>query len=98
MVASTYDEKEDNRRFSDKHDLTYPLLEDKEAGMAKLLGILNEKYEPGHMAYGIPHPGMYLLDENGVIFAKFAEEGYKNRPAFDLVKKAIEEMIKGNTD
>jgi peroxiredoxin len=52
------------------------------------LGILNEDYEPSSRAYGVPHPGIFLLDPNGVIRAKFAEEGYRARPDFDSVLEA----------
>lgn len=64
--------------------------------MAVRLGILNEKYMPGHRAYGIPHPGMYLIDSEGIIRAKFAEADYRDRPSFEAVIQFIEEMPEGD--
>ena len=45
-------------------------------------------YEPGHRVYGIPYPGIFLVDPNGVIQAKFAEESYRDRPDFANVLEA----------
>ncbi len=52
------------------------------------MGILNTQYEPGHRAYGIPYPGIFVLDSSGTIRAKLAEEDYKVRPDFSLVLEA----------
>ncbi len=36
----------------------------------------------GHQAFGIPHPRILFLDSEGVIRAKYAVPGYRQRPPF----------------
>ena len=44
--------------------------------------------EVEYRAYGIPYPGIFVLDHTGVIRAKLAEEDYRIRPDFSLVLEA----------
>ncbi|MBD3648787.1 MAG: redoxin domain-containing protein [Pseudomonadales bacterium] len=94
VVGMTYDPNDVSRKFSEQNDITYPILRDVNAHYVRAFGILNEAYEPGHRAYGIPHPGMFLIDGAGVIRAKFAEEDYRQRPEFEMVLEAAREMVK----
>ena len=45
----------------------------------KTLGILNEEHQPGETAYGIPHPGMIVIDTDGVVVGKLFLESYSQR-------------------
>ncbi len=94
VVAMTYDDHEVSRKFSERSHISYPILKDVDARHVSAFGILNEAYERGHRAYGIPHPGMFLIDADGTIRAKFAEEDYRDRPAFDNVLEAARAMVK----
>lgn len=96
VAAMTYDDHAVSRKFTEKNDLHYPILKDIDAQHVKRFGILNENYEPGHRAYGIPHPGMFLVDDEGIIRAKFAEEDYRDRPAFEEVLKVARSMVNGD--
>ena len=42
-------------------------------------GILNEEYEPGDDAYGIPYPGVYVLNSQQQIVGKIFVESYRIR-------------------
>jgi peroxiredoxin len=56
VVALTYDDPSLQQLFIDKNGIEYAFLSDIDAYSVKALGILNEGYEPGDGAYGIPHP------------------------------------------
>lgn len=79
MVAITYDEPSLQRAFIDKFGITIPLLSDQDALSFKTLGILNEDYAPGDFQYGIPHPGMIVIDSRGQVVGKLFLEDYGSR-------------------
>ena len=43
------------------------------------LGVLNEQYEPGEPAYGIPHPGVFVVDTDNQIVGKIFIESFRER-------------------
>lgn len=79
MVAITYDDPAQQQAFIDKFGITIPLLSDTDALSFKTLGILNEDYAPGDFQYGIPHPGMIVIDRNGQVVGKLFLEAYSSR-------------------
>ena len=78
-VAITYDEPSLQQAFIDKFGITIPLLSDDHALSFKTLGILNEDYAPGDFQYGIPHPGMIVIDGSGNVVGKLFLEAYSSR-------------------
>lgn len=97
VAASTYDKVEQNAEFKSSEELTYPLLSDQEAKTVKALGILNEQYEEGSGAYGVPHPGVVLVDTEGNVVLKRAEEKYSDRPSMDDLLEDVKEFVAGDT-
>jgi peroxiredoxin len=79
VVGLTYDPPVGQQPFKDKFAITYPILSDNDAATVKTLGILNGKYSPGENAYGIGHPGAFVIDKNGVIVGKIFIEAYSTR-------------------
>ncbi len=79
LVAITYDAPARQQAFIDKHGITIPVLSDIDALSFKTLGILNETYQPGDLQYGIPHPGMIVIDPRGVVVGKLFLEAYSAR-------------------
>jgi len=79
MVAMTYDEPALQQAFIDKYGITIPVLSDNDALTFKTLGILNEDYAPGDFQYGIPHPGMIIIDTRGEVVGKLFLEAYSSR-------------------
>jgi peroxiredoxin len=79
MVAITYDDPVLQQAFIDKFGITIPMLSDEDALSFKTLGILNEDYAPGDSQYGIPHPGMIVIDINGRVVGKQFLEAYSSR-------------------
>lgn len=43
------------------------------------LGILNENNSPGEPAYGIPHPGVFVVNTDNEIVGKIFIESFRER-------------------
>ena len=76
------------RAFANKQAIAFPLLSDEGSHVMRRLGLLNERVQEDHAAYGIkpdprhtnlPYPGVFVLDEAGVIVAKRFHESYRER-------------------
>ncbi|MXZ43428.1 MAG: redoxin domain-containing protein [Gammaproteobacteria bacterium] len=93
VAASTYDKVNQNATFKSSEELTYPLLSDQEAKTVKSLGILNEDYAEGSGAYGVPHPGVILIDSDGKVVLKRAEEKYSDRPSMDDLLEDVKKFV-----
>jgi peroxiredoxin len=65
--------------FIDKFGITIPVLSDSNALSFKTLGILNTDYVPGDFQYGIPHPGIIVVDSEGRVVGKLFLEDYSSR-------------------
>jgi peroxiredoxin len=79
MVGITYDDPALQQAFIDKFGITIPILSDIDALSFKTLGILNREYQPGDSHYGIPNPGMIIIDTRGVVVGKLFLEAYSSR-------------------
>lgn len=90
LVALSYDSVEVLKEFSEQHDIGITLLSDPTSSVIDAFGIRNEEHEEGSTGYGIPHPGIMVFDGDGKLVAKFAEQGYRKRPAVDKVLVAID--------
>ena len=89
MAAMTYDAVDKLAAFAEKHGVAYPVLSDEGAAHVNALGIRNEEYGEGHGAYGVAHPGIFLIDAEGTILLKRALPGYRDRPPFDELLAAV---------
>ena len=68
------------REFAAKQNIPYRLLSDIDSETIRRYGILNEQVEDnGGPLSGIPYPGVYVTDEQGVVVAKFFHDTYKKR-------------------
>ena len=92
VVAMTYDPVELLKTVEEDQGIEFTLLHDEDVTHVDALGIRNLDYEPGHRVYGIPYPGIFLVDSEGVIQYKFAEESFRDRPDFDYVLEAAATM------
>ncbi len=75
----TYDAPELQQAFVDAGDITYPFISDVDTATMTALGILNEQYEPGEPAYGIPHPGVFVVNTDNEIVGKIFVESFRER-------------------
>ncbi len=79
IVVITYDSPELQTAFIDKFGITFPLLSDVDATSVKNLGLLNTDYQPGDSNYGIPYPGIIVLDRDQKVVGKVFLENYAER-------------------
>lgn len=79
MVAITYDAPQLQQAFIDKFSIGIPVLSDIDALSFKTLGILNTQYQAGDRQYGIPYPGMIVINRQGIVVGKLFLEAYSSR-------------------
>jgi peroxiredoxin len=88
IATMTYDSLETLKAAELDYDTTFPLLREADTKYFTALDVLNKDYAPGSRAYGIPEPGIFLVDTSGVIRFKFSEQDYRVRPDFAEVLAA----------
>lgn len=79
LVAITYDSPQLQQAFIDKFGITIPVLSDINGLSFRTLGILNEDYRKGDRQYGIPYPGMIVINPAGEVVGKLFLEAYSSR-------------------
>lgn len=83
--------------FSERHAISFPLLSDEDSAVIRSFGILNTLIQPGegtHMRwYGIPYPGTYVTDADGVVVDKDFHQHHARR----LSGQALLHRILGTT-
>jgi hypothetical protein len=85
LYAISYDDQETLTEFGEKQGISYPLLSDIDSAVIRQFGILNDQVtENDSLLYGIPYPGVYVTDEDGVVVAKFFHDSYKKRDSAEL--------------
>lgn len=78
LIAVSYDSPATNATASAKLGLTFPLLSDPGSKVIDAYGIRNQ--DAKGRAAGVPHPTVFILDQQGVIRVKLMRDGYKVRP------------------
>jgi peroxiredoxin len=87
LVGISYDPVQVLPGFTQKRHIQFPLLSDPGSQTIRAYGILNEKAKG--RTEGIPYPGTFLIDQQGVIRAKLFHEGYRQRHSTDeLIESA----------
>jgi hypothetical protein len=65
--------------FTRRRHIGFPLLSDPDSEIIRRFGLLNPEYEPGNVAHGVPYPATFVVDRQGVVKQRYAEEGYPYR-------------------
>jgi peroxiredoxin len=86
VVGLSYDDPAVLKRFSDKARISFPMLSDPESKTIEAYHIRNEAAKG--KAEGVPNPGTFILDQNGVIRAKLFLDGYRDRHTTDAFIEA----------
>lgn len=97
LYAVSYDEVEGLADYVNSHDITFPLLSDPDSEIIKRFEILNTEIdEDDHPWYGVPFPGVYVMDASGTIIDKMFESSFWFRPsATQILRSALgEQMVK----
>lgn len=79
LAVISYDSPAAQRPFIKRHGITVPVLSDRDALSFRTLGILNENDRPGAAGYGLPHPGMIVVDKNGTVAGKLFVSDHTQR-------------------
>lgn len=79
LAAISYDSPAILRRFAAAYHVGYPLLSDPGSKVIRAFGILNTNIPPGHPFYGIPFPGQYLIEPDGIVRDKIFLPDYHQR-------------------
>jgi hypothetical protein len=79
VASLSYDSAALLRNFAARKGLRYTMLSDPDSKVIREFGILNENFPKDNPFYGVPFPGLYLIDENGVVKAKYFEEDHRER-------------------
>jgi peroxiredoxin len=77
VAGVSYDSQAILSDFARRRSITYPLLSDTSSSLIDAFGIRNP--EGTGIEAGIPYPGYYLIDQEGVIRQRFFETAYLNR-------------------
>jgi AhpC/TSA family protein/cytochrome c biogenesis DsbD-like protein len=79
VVAVTHDSVEIVKHFADRKGLTYPVLVNKVGMVSLAFGIENHNVPEDDADYGMPFPGAYIVDADGVVQAKYFEQDHVER-------------------
>ena len=81
LYVLSYDEVDALADFKNAHGTTFTMLSDTDSEIIRAFGILNTTIaEDDHPWYGIPYPGVYVIDGDGIIIEKFFENNFTVRP------------------
>lgn len=88
VFAISYDSVPVLQAFTERNGISYPLLSDEGSVVIRDLGLLNIHLAEQSAAYGltprpehqgVPYPGTFLLDEQGIIVEKRFHQSYRER-------------------
>ena len=83
LVGISYDDTKVLKTFSDRMKIAFPLLSDSGSRTIDAYHIRNEAARG--KAEGVPNPGTFILDRDGIIRAKLFLEGYRERHTTDAM-------------
>jgi len=88
VVAVSYDSVKTLAGFGKQNKIRFPLLSDADSKVIEAYGILNEDVRPGSREDGVPHPGTFLIGQDGVIRAKLFYTIFKRHTPQELIETA----------
>jgi len=86
VIGISYDDPKVLRTASERMKITFPLLSDPESKTIDAYHIRNDAAKG--KAGGVPHPGTFVLDQEGVIRAKLFLEGFRERHTTEALMMA----------
>ncbi len=90
LYILSYDEADALADYKKAHGATFTMLSDPDSEVIQSFGILNTTIaEDDHPWYGIPYPGVYVTDSEGIITQKFFENNFTVRPGAEQLIAAV---------
>jgi len=86
--AISYDPVDTLHAFAAQHGITYPLLADVHSEVIRAFDIFNDLVPKGHRWYGVPFPGTYMVNADGIVIDK---SFYANHGVRDSVANMLQE-------
>jgi DsbC/DsbD-like thiol-disulfide interchange protein len=85
LVAVSYDPVPVLADFAARRGITFPLLSDQGSAVIRQYGIFNTTVASTNATYGIPFPGTFIVDANGVVTSRHFETAYQERDTITSV-------------
>ncbi len=85
VAAISYDSVEILQTFAKRVGITYPMLSDPDSAVIRSFGILNTQVPQKSAQYGIPYPGMFIVDPSGKVVSKYFDADFRERFTPDTV-------------
>jgi peroxiredoxin len=89
LAVITYDPPAVMADFATRRDITFSLLSDPGSNTIKSYGLLNTSVDETSTNYGIPFPGTFVLNREGVVTERFFEEAYQERTTVSSMLLAL---------
>ena len=94
LAAISYDPVPVLADFSRRRGITFPLLSDPGSATIKRYGILNTTVpETNQQSYGIPFPGTFMLNAQGVVTSRFFEQAYQERSTVSSIMARLGNQV-----
>jgi hypothetical protein len=85
IAAISYDSIPVLESFAQRQQIGFELLSDPDSKVIRSYGILNETVAANSPQFGIPYPGTYVLDANGVVKEKYFADDYRVRDTAESI-------------
>jgi hypothetical protein len=79
VVGISYDSVEILADFAKRKKITFPMLSDPGSKVIREFGILNTTVPATDFHYGIPYPGTYIVNRDGIVQSKYFEQAFQDR-------------------
>lgn len=96
VAAISYDDIEILKSFTEQENIQYTLIADQNNQTFKDYNLLNTEYTPQDDLYGIPYPGVMLIDSSQKLVKKYFYKGYTNRVDSQVVYEDIKNSAASN--
>lgn len=90
LISVSYDPPATLAAAAKKLGVTFPMLSDTGSKVIDAYGIRNQ--EATGRGVGIPHPVVFILDQQGTIRVKLMRDGYRTRPESAEIIAAVESI------
>ena len=94
LYAVSYDEPAALAAFARHHGVTYPLLSDQGSAVIDRFGVRNHFVTEEQVPYyGVPFPGVFLVDERGVVTARRFHRNVAHRESAEAILDSAQGAI-----
>jgi peroxiredoxin len=90
LVGISYDDTKVLKMFSDRIEIAFPLLSDPGSRTIDAYNLRNVSARG--KAEGVPNPGTFILDRDGIIRAKLILEGFSERHTTEALIEAAKSI------